>query len=228
MLYKTKIINEKTVYLGLYKNHYVYIKNLSGFLKGKTTNHSNKEHQCPNCPYKTRKEDNLKKHLIKCTKKGLCKMPEEDKDKYISFNNYKNKLKQPFVVYSDFECIIDKNKKHLPCGYCLYLVSPYFKYDPIIYRGINEDDTMEHFYKDLFDIHNKVKFILKTTNKEMNLTEEQQKEFFNTKVGDICHICEQKFKKGDKKVRDHDHLNGKYRGAAHDKCNIPFNFKKVI
>jgi len=27
------------------------------------------------------------------------------------------------------------------------------------------------------------------------------------------------------KVRDHDHFNGKYRGAAHSKCNLSFNFK---
>ena len=29
----------------------------------------------------------------------------------------------------------------------------------------------------------------------------------------------------DMKVRDHDHYNGKYRGAAHGKCNISFNSK---
>ena len=34
-----------------------------------------------------------------------------------------------------------------------------------------------------------------------------------------CHFCKKPLN-GDNKVRDHDHLSGKYRGAAHSKCNI--------
>jgi hypothetical protein len=39
-----------------------------------------------------------------------------------------------------------------------------------------------------------------------------------------CYICEKPFdisgKKGDQKVRDHDHVSGAYRGAAHSSCNL--------
>jgi len=31
--------------------------------------------------------------------------------------------------------------------------------------------------------------------------------------------------KGEVKVRDHDHLTGKYRGAAHDRCNVQYGWK---
>ena len=40
-----------------------------------------------------------------------------------------------------------------------------------------------------------------------------------------CYICDGAFdedskKKGDAKVRDHDHISGDYRGAAHSRCNL--------
>lgn len=41
-----------------------------------------------------------------------------------------------------------------------------------------------------------------------------------------CHICEEEYddiKKG-VNVRDHYHLNGKFIGAAHSKCNIKIHF----
>ena len=36
----------------------------------------------------------------------------------------------------------------------------------------------------------------------------------------VCHFCEKSLTDTTDKVRDHDHLNGKYRGAAHSKCNL--------
>ena len=38
-----------------------------------------------------------------------------------------------------------------------------------------------------------------------------------------CHICEKKYKKDDGEnipVRDHCHVTGKYRGSAHQVCNL--------
>ena len=36
----------------------------------------------------------------------------------------------------------------------------------------------------------------------------------------VCHICLRPFKEEDRKVRDHCHYTGKYKGAAHSKCNL--------
>ena len=55
------------------------------------------------------------------------------------------------------------------------------------------------------------------------LTKEQQESYGNSK---ICYIYKEKFEKNyfkDKeyrKVRDHCHYTGKYRGAAHSICNL--------
>src|SRR5271155_5829440 len=46
-----------------------------------------------------------------------------------------------------------------------------------------------------------------------------------------CHICEDKFnssKADDIKVRDHCHLSGKFRGAAHNECNLNYKDPKFI
>ena len=46
----------------------------------------------------------------------------------------------------------------------------------------------------------------------------------------ICYICEQEFNKDYKKhkVRDHCHYTGKYRGAAHNICNLRYKIPKEI
>ena len=38
----------------------------------------------------------------------------------------------------------------------------------------------------------------------------------------VCWICQKEFDESQKKVRDHCQFTGKYRGAAHVKCNLQF------
>ena len=48
-----------------------------------------------------------------------------------------------------------------------------------------------------------------------------------------CNVCKKKFSTDDNnksyhKVRDHCHYTGKYRGAAHDICNLRYKILKEI
>ena len=43
-----------------------------------------------------------------------------------------------------------------------------------------------------------------------------------------CWICEKLIDNDDEKVRDHCHITGKFRGAAHWSCNINFQLTKKI
>ena len=56
----------------------------------------------------------------------------------------------------------------------------------------------------------------------------QDKEEFEEAA--YCCICNGKFEEGGKnyKVRDHDHRTGKYRGAAHCKCNINYFSNRYV
>ena len=62
-------------------------------------------------------------------------------------------------------------------------------------------------------------------NQEMEITEAEEKHFEECKK---CHICNRDFCEKDAKVRDHDHYTGKYRGAAHKKCNIDYFSNRYV
>ena len=62
------------------------------------------------------------------------------------------------------------------------------------------------------------------------LTKEEEKTHNKQKV---CHICRKEFNtehcdKKYHKVKDHCHYTGKYRGAAHDICNLRYKTPKEI
>ena len=55
------------------------------------------------------------------------------------------------------------------------------------------------------------------------LPKEEEEDYNNQKV---CHICKKEFI--DDKVRDHCHYTGKYRGEAHNTCNLRYKIPKNI
>ena len=57
------------------------------------------------------------------------------------------------------------------------------------------------------------------------LTKSQLKEY---KHATKCHICFKPFREGNRKVRDHCHYSGKYRGAAHSLCNLQYKIPSYI
>ena len=50
----------------------------------------------------------------------------------------------------------------------------------------------------------------------------------SNKSGINCVSCREKLEEKSKKVRDHCHITGKYRGAAHKKCNLNFQITNKI
>ena len=154
------------------------------------------------------------------------KMP--DKDTYIEFEKHNTKLPCPFVIYGDFECLTTNSntgikgtyQEHKPCGYMLNVVSRIDNTcQPYLYRG---EDCMKQFVEKLTEIKKDI-FEKMNMNKPMDdLTNEQKLEF---KLASNCSICGKKFEPDDEKVRDHCHFTGKYRGAAHVKCNLDYSFR---
>ena len=57
----------------------------------------------------------------------------------------------------------------------------------------------------------------KEFNKQLIITDNDELSF---KLEQKCHICEESYKDKEVRVRDHCHITGKYRGSAHQDCNL--------
>ena len=64
--------------------------------------------------------------------------------------------------------------------------------------------------------------------KEMILLTNEEKESYEKQK--VCYICGKEFSinKNYCKVRDHCHYTGKFRGAAHNNCNLRYKIPKEI
>ena len=85
---------------------------------------------------------------------------------------------------------------------------------------------MKKFCKDLKE--HATKIINYEKKKMVPLTTEEKIHYNNQK---ICYICKKEFNNNDKKqqkVKDHCHYTGKYRGAAHNICNLRYKVPKEI
>lgn len=77
----------------------------------------------------------------------------------------------------------------------------------------------------LKEIPNLVESYLKRIVPMEFFTFEEELEFHSAKN---CFICEKPLNKYEIKCRDHNHFTGKYRGAAHQTCNINYKNAHVI
>ena len=57
----------------------------------------------------------------------------------------------------------------------------------------------------------------KEFNKPLRITKDDEEKF---QKAEECHICDKKYIDKDIQVRDHCHITGKYRGSAHQECNL--------
>ena len=166
-------------------------------------------------------------------------MPTKDNNT-IKYNQGEKSIKLPFVVYTDLECLLEKMStcqnnpnesstteidKHTPSGYSLFTHCSFDKTRNKLdyYRG---KDCMKKFCKDLRE--HATKIINYEKKKMIPLTKEEK---INYNEQEICYICKKEFDNNDKKhyrVRDHCHYTEKYRGAAHNICNLRYKIPKEI
>ena len=243
LVYPLRISNnydaKNLVNLLLYNDHYYWIKNFNRLIANfSTINH----HFCHACYASFNSKSRLEKHKEICQKykPSIAVLPKED-NKKLYFKQYEKQMSHPFVLYADFECILVKNnfnisdkskiyQKHEPISYCLLAIKGenevyYFNHE----RG---GDVMQKFYKELKMLEKRILNELKDIIPIENLTREQVENFLNAEK---CHICQKPFTLEanddgviEMRVRDHCHLSGKYRGAAHPTCNLKYQVPKNI
>ena len=112
---------------------------------------------------------------------------------------------------------------HEDCGYgykviCCY-DDKYSKYTSI-YRG--ENAVYKFMEKMLEEVEYCKAVIKKHFNKPLVMTEVDEQTF---KTMEGCHICGEKYTDKDVHVRDHCHITGRFRGSAHQECNLKLRIK---
>ncbi|XP_051168850.1 uncharacterized protein LOC127286461 [Leptopilina boulardi] len=90
---------------------------------------------------------------------------------------------------------------------------------------INEEDAAKWFARELKQVAEDVEPVF-ITNVPMEVLNATQKAAF--KNTNVCHICRKIITHGGVKVRDHCHITGKYRGVAHQDCNLKYQVSKTI
>ena len=217
-------------------SHYCLVKNLSALLSSQVNKKKSKLYFCLNCLNGFDTMEKLEKHKEYCDEEESIKINMPKPDTYIKFKNYLYSERAPFAIYADFESILkpldackpDPNKsytlkyqKHEPLSFVYYIKS----FDESVYKSTlrkyikeNEEDP------DPIDVfinwlESDVKIISDLGNEPMKITEEEQEQF---KQASNCWICGKLLNIEDR-VRDHCHFTGRYRGAAHNICNLKYS-----
>ena len=217
------------------KSHYTWIKDLNRLLYDQSK-HRERKHICERCLHGYTREE---AHKPDCRGIGQTavrvEMPEAGKNDKITFQNHHRQFPAPFIIYADFEALTtmiegpeldpsvsntQRTQLHETCSYCYVVI----RCDGKIvtgkeYRGPN---AAEHFLRAIQAEKRIIKNVLANPEK-MRMTPEDDQ---NHDAATTCHICEKSLAgvgttcAAGTTVRDHCHITGKYRGAAHKTCNL--------
>ena len=232
------------------RSHYTLIKNLSRLIRSSLTkNKKGGFFICTRCLCHFNVESVFESHVKYCNnnKAVAVKMPE--KNKFIKFNQdnkysfevrqVNRKYRLPFVIYADFECFTKSvenclpdnsfpysvvYQKHEPSGFCFYIKGIIDNFEPVCFTKQKEDDDVAAiFIKKIGEYTQLIYDKYYKKKKKMFLSPEEEKDFREAKC---CSICEEEL--GNDRVRDHCHITGKYRGAAHNSCNLNCRLPRII
>ena len=217
-------------------SHYCLVKNESALLSSQVNKRKGKLYFCLNCLNGFDTPEKLENHKKYCEEEESVKITMPPPNTFINFKNFVHSEKAPFAIYADFESVLkpldncnpDPNRsytkkynKHEAVSFVYYIKS----FNESVYksklrsyvREKEEDpDTTETFIKWLEE---DVKIIANLGNKPMDITPEVEEQF---KQASNCWICGNLLNLEDK-VRDHCHFTGRYRGAAHNRCNLQYS-----
>ena len=183
-------------------------------------------------------ESSKDQHQVYCQDNESVRVEMPKQGSVVEFKDGQNQFKVPFIMYADFESILepmdhgssDPNQpytnevnQHMPSGRRVYSKFVYGDVDnPLrLYRGPDCIETFCNYIKE--EAHRLYHMF---PEKRMDpLTKKQwQKDKRSTK----CHICYKPFTQTNLKVRDDCHYTGLYRGPTHSLCNLRYKIPSYI
>lgn len=226
-------------------SHYCWIKNLGKLVGGQVSKCGHKLSFCDRCLNHFTTQEKLENHKISCAMMNNCaiEMPTRENN-YVSFKNFKNQLKVPYIIYADTEALLKEPAStvySLDCStqahqhHEVHSIGYYFKSEndesKSRYASHRGENCLEWFINELIEIATWVFDILEDKKPMITLTEEEEKSFYEST---ICHICKRSLINIDDvikfgvPVKDHCHISGQYRGAAHQSCNLQYQISRNI
>ena len=88
-------------------NHYTAIKSLSRLLKSSNTKHKCKQHFCMNCLQGFTQELSRDQHQVYCEDNESVRVEMPKQGSTVEFKDGQNQFKVPFIMYADFESILE-------------------------------------------------------------------------------------------------------------------------
>ena len=190
------------------------------------TKNKNKKYFCKSCLQCFSNKNVLTKLKKDCLSINGAKSVRLEKGT-VEFKNYFRQIPVPFKIYADFESNLEaveiyegsyskKYQDHVPCsfGYKVACIDDKFTKPIVVFRC--ENAAYEYIKAILKEYEYCKKVMKKYFNKNLIMSEKEEEEF---QLSNICWICEKLIDDDDEKVRDHCHVTGKFRGAAHWSCN---------
>ena len=168
--------------------------------------------------------------------------------KILKYNPGEKSLKAPFAIYLDLECLLKREQSRQNNNLEESYTEKKAKHERTFRLGtmftrcsFNEKQNKLNYYRGKYCIEKLCKKLKERAMKIINyekkemirLTKEENKSYKEQKT---CHIYEEKFcvdkhdenYKNKRKVKDHCQFTGKFRGAAHSKCNLIYKVPKDI
>ena len=220
------------------KKHYVVIKSLRRLLSRQNSKHKESQHFCINCLQGFAEQKSRYEHYVCCRSNEAVRIEMPNRKPIVEYSDGQYQFKVPFMMYADFESILEPIQGasnnpnvsstrgvnvHTPSGWCVYSKFAYgnLTNPPTQYRG---PDCVNEFCKHI--ISEAKRLYNSFPEKPMApLTKSQLKEY---KRATKYHICFKPLSEKKRKVRDHCHYSGLYRGAAHSSCNLQYKIPNYI
>ena len=223
------------------KRHYCLIKSMSRLLSSQSSTDEHVLHYCPRCLNHFTTQEKLATHKEYCSAHEAVKIEMPGEGTTLSFKNYNRSMRVPFIVYADFESFIKpidtcgpnpensytkQYQKHTPSSFCYYIKcfdDEVYSQNPVTYTASTGNEDVAQIFVNMLEENVKSIYKRFSTPKEMIFGVKEREEFDGATE---CWICGGEL--GLDRVRDHCHLTGIYRGAAHNKCNLQYRKPKFI
>ena len=235
-LFFLKDVNEEEIV-----SHYCVVKDMSRLVSSQASKKKKKKYVYDFCLNVFGSQELLGDHADYCSKHDAVNtvMLEPGRN-ILKFKNIQNSVESSVKIYADFESFLEPMdrkhgetklyRRHVPSAFCFHVVSRVegFSIDPVTYVSQGQDDQVDRvFVKKLEEVTKKIYETFKESRPM--IFDEAAKRLHESQYE--CYACGEKFdekKVSLKKVRDHCHYTGKYRGAPYSKCNLRLERTRTI